>query len=197
MVATNRFDDQSRPVQVRLEYLKRRKVLRLWSDEPAREPIEIHRAALLEALGDDPEPEGAPPRFLLIAGIPGRSGSGDEVRPLVTAFEHEDQARAAFRSLRMRAHPKTSWAQVLSLTGRGRPRPICWFGTAPAAGVLAGPPANTNAQISEVKPVVRRRRTWPRRRPESRELPSAPGSVSPRRARRAPASLKTTRKESR
>ena len=50
MVATNRFDDRSRPVEVRLEYLKRRRVLRLWPDRPALEPIEVHRSALLEAV---------------------------------------------------------------------------------------------------------------------------------------------------
>lgn len=169
MVATNRSDDDSLRSPVRLDYLRRRKVLRLWTSQPTDAPIEVPRAELLEALGEDLDGAAFPPRYLLIAGIPARSDRGGDVRPLVTAFEHEDQARSAFRSLRLRSHPRTAWAQVVSLDARGQPHPICWFGTSAAdvPGSVADPVADSGrreARLYEAKPAVRRWRTWPRRR---------------------------------
>ena len=176
---------------VRLEYVKRRRVLRLWTNERAGEPIEVQRDAVLEALGDDPETAGGAARYLLLAGVAsGPSGTGD-ARPLVVAFEFEDQARAAFRTLRLRANPRATWAQVVSITTKGRPQPVCWFGTAPVSDLdgrsIAGRQSVTPAYVpasapgtrtSGVKPAVRRWRTWLRRPQEQSVPPGSPDSVS-------------------
>jgi hypothetical protein len=182
MVA-DRSEDEEEGSRVRLQYMKRRKVMLLWASERATEPIEVPRAALLEALGDDDvRADGSPDRYLLVAGIPNRSDGAGEPRPFVATFEHEAEARAAFKSLRLRAQPRTAWAQIVSISSKGRPRTVCWFGTESPHPPAADGPGRATAGQPETphagaKPAVRRWRTWPRRRRlEPSVPPEAPGS---------------------
>jgi hypothetical protein len=68
----------------------------------------------------------AQPRLLLFAGLHGspRGGAGD----LVGWFESEDDARAAFRELRVTRSDEDGWAELVALGRGGRPTMVAWFG---------------------------------------------------------------------
>jgi hypothetical protein len=205
-VVAERFEEEAEESQLRLQYLKRRKVLLVWPSERASEPIEVPRAAVLDALGGDgPQAAGPPARYLLIAGVPTRFDGAGEPRPFVATFEHEEQARAAFQALRLRAQPRTAWAQIVSLSSKGHPQTVCWFGTASPHRPAADRPGRAIAlqpdvQDTGAKPAVRRWRTWPRRRQESPVPDAAPDSPVEEAAPWAPPprpGRKATRKEHR
>lgn len=129
---------------VRIEYLKARGVIRL---VPHREPdrpatsVEVPLDALFAQLGIDPRGAASPCRFLLFAG--GGIGGGG-LRDLVGVFSNQDEARAAFVQVRLEHDGPGAWAELVSVDGRGKVAPLCWFGRPPpraGAGAGAGTPA--------------------------------------------------------
>ena len=101
---------------------------------------------------------------LLLAGIAVHP-SGGGMRTRVASFEGEDEARAAFRRVRLEATGPADWAQLLALDAQGRLRPLCWFGPTPDLHHGNDAPWRTGGPVLEVKPAGRRRRTWARGRP--------------------------------
>ena len=65
-------------------------------------------------------------RYLLFAGAsqPPRGGLGD----LVATFTSEQQARDAFRKVRLQPPSLRSWAQLAIVDGDHGIKPLCWFG---------------------------------------------------------------------
>ena len=140
----------------RIEYLKRRRVLRLDGWHCDREPlqsVELPLRAFLERLDIDLENLAVPRRYLLFSGL-GRPGGG--ARDLTGVFESEQKARAAFHLLRTERRLPSSWAQLVMLDDRGRPKPLCWFDADP----LAGPAAVRKDDGAEA---AMRRRPWRRK----------------------------------
>ena len=115
----------------RIEYVKRRRVLRLDGWHGDREPlqsVELPLRAFLERLDIDVEDLTPPRRYLLFSGL-GRPGGG--ARDLTAVFESEQKARAAFHALRTERRLPSSWAQLVTLDDRGRTKPVCWFDAEP------------------------------------------------------------------
>jgi hypothetical protein len=65
-------------------------------------------------------------RYLLFAGTqrPTDGGLGE----LLDTFTSEEEARRAFRDVRLRMSSPTSWAQLAAVHDRHGLKPMCWFG---------------------------------------------------------------------
>lgn len=119
----------SRAGQVRVQYVKGRRVLRLAGGEDATSWIEVPLEEFCASLGIDVAQLAPPPRYLLFAGV--GHGAGRSSRHLAAAFDDEQGARAAFRALRLGHAEPDDWAEVDSVEPSGSLRRLCWFG-APA-----------------------------------------------------------------
>lgn len=116
-------------------------------------------AAALGALGPDAAGVG---RYLLVASVPAAGRS----RPHLALFTDPDEAKAAFRAVRLQTDPRADWAHLVSIDAGGTLRPMRWFGTpSPSVDGAGGALATGGAGVTGVKPAGRRRRTWPRRTP--------------------------------
>lgn len=76
--------------------------------------------------GHGGRPQTAAERYLLFAGtqLPPNGGLGD----LLGTFTSEEEARRAFRDVRLRLSSPTSWAQLAVVDDRHGLTPMCWFG---------------------------------------------------------------------
>lgn len=120
-----------------LEYVKRRRVLRLggWHGNIERlETVELPLQTFLERLDIEVQ-EKAPARWYMLFAGQGRPAGG--ARDLIGVFESDEKARRAFHELRARPSPPMSWAQLVMLDGRGRTRPVCWFDPNPSVHLLS------------------------------------------------------------
>lgn len=113
---------------MRIEYVKGRRALRVTAGGSAGEPVEVPLAVLVERLEIDRRDLGAQPRLLLFAGRHDspRYGSGD----LAGWFDGEDEARAAFREVRAATADGEGWAELVALEAGPRPAVRAWFGRA-------------------------------------------------------------------
>jgi hypothetical protein len=124
----------------------------------------------------------APAPYLLLASLSTHPSLG-RPRQLLAAFPTESEARQAFQVLRLKTRPRTEWAQLVEVDATGRLRPVCWFGPGPqlvdgTESPWWGNSGNAGiAEITDVKPVVRRRRTWPRKKGNESALPADSFSV--------------------
>lgn len=119
----------SASTQMRIEYLKGRRVLRLTArdgDAPPLGSIEIPFAALVEQLDIDAAELARRPRLLLFAGLHDRPRGG--VGDLIGCFESEGDGRAAFRQLREERSDAEGWAELVALEDNGRRNLLAWFG---------------------------------------------------------------------
>ena len=66
------------------------------------------------------------PRYLLFSGLHGKAASG--LGNLVGVFDRSDEAKAAFRALRLTTPSGDRWAELASLDRSGRLDLLCWFG---------------------------------------------------------------------
>lgn len=64
-------------------------------------------------------------KYLLFAGSH-RTGGG--LQDLAGVFDTEQDARAAFTGVRLRAGAAVDWAELASVDAGGRIRVLCWFG---------------------------------------------------------------------
>ena len=112
---------------MRIEYVKRREVLRLSGTAMADGvPVEIPLSQLIERLDVDPATLGVPVRYLLFGGLhwDARGGSRD----LSGVYTCETTARQAFVELRKRRSDREGWAELAALDGKGRLTTLSWFG---------------------------------------------------------------------
>ena len=119
----------SASMQVRIEYLKGRGVLRLTArggDAPPLGSVEVPFAALADQLQIEPAGAAGPPRLLLFAGLHDRPRGG--AADLIGCFESEVEGRAAFRRLREERSDDEGWAELVSLGDNGRRTVLAWFG---------------------------------------------------------------------
>ena len=125
------------PVGVRVEYVKRRRVLRLvgWHEDGETVARTLSVPEFCEELGIEAEELAAPRRYLVFAGSHRApvGGAGD----LVAAFDSEQEARKAFSALRLSRPGHDEWAEMVALDGRGQVHQLLWFGAGrghPAGG---------------------------------------------------------------
>ncbi|MDQ3643538.1 MAG: hypothetical protein M3450_19225 [Actinomycetota bacterium] len=119
----------SASMQMRIEYLKGRRVLRLTArggDAPPLGSVEVPFAALVEQLEIDAGELARPPRLLLFAGLHERPRGG--IGDLIGCFESEGDGRAAFRRLREERSDDEGWAELVALEDNGRRALVAWFG---------------------------------------------------------------------
>ncbi len=119
-----------------LEYVKRRRVLRLggWNGDGQRlETIELPLQHFLERLDIDVQKHEPPRWYLLFAGQARPAGG---TRDLMGVFESEEKARAAFHELRAERRSLLSWAQLVVFDSRGRTKPVCWFDPKPSTHLV-------------------------------------------------------------
>ncbi|HEV2758754.1 MAG TPA: hypothetical protein VGV86_04210 [Acidimicrobiales bacterium] len=131
---------KSASMQMRIEYLKGRRALRLTAhgaDAPLGS-VEVPFAALVVQLQIDPGELAPPSRLLLFAGLHDRPHGG--AADLIGCFESEVEGRAAFRRLREERSDDEGWAQLVSLGDNGRRTLLAWFGR------------NGNTKEMELKP---------------------------------------------
>ncbi len=106
---------------------------------------------------DDGAATGRGPRYLLFAGTaqPPRGGLGD----LVATFTSEQEARNAFRQLRLQPPSCRSWAQLAVVDADGALRPLAWFGIGASLGGSSVKPDVPAVSRSQARPRVSRRTT--------------------------------------
>ena len=133
--------------RLRVEFVKRRRVLRVVGQEEADrsrvEPLELPVDGLLHRLGIPPEQLGLPSRYLLFGGS--QQGAVGGLRSLVGVFGTEAEGREAFRRLRLAARSDPGWGELVALDPSGRPKPLCWFGL--PSQVVAVDPAGSSRLI--------------------------------------------------
>lgn len=125
-----------------IEYLKRRRVVRLfaWSEEAGDiEPIEVPIGSLCEQLGIDLGDLRPPSQYLLFGGS-GRRSPGSRL-DLVRGYACEMEARAAFRQIRVDDPSPGVWAELVALDAAGKVKPVCWYGSRPRADTEGRPAA--------------------------------------------------------
>jgi hypothetical protein len=114
--------------QVRVQYVKSRRVLRLaGGHDGTTVSVEVPLDEFCTRLGIDVAQLAPPRRFLLFAGV--GSEPGGSFRHVVATFLDEQGARAAFRALRLGHGEPADWAEVASVESAGGLRRLCWFGT--------------------------------------------------------------------
>jgi hypothetical protein len=165
---TTGFTEGATPARVRVEFVKRRRVLRVvgWdeTDRAKVEPLELPLDGLLDRLGIPAEQLGLPSRYLLFGGSQQDAVGG--LRSLLGVFSSEAEGREAFRRLRLTPRSEPGWGELVVLSPSGRPKPVCWFGL--PSQVVAVHPAGSS-RLTEASgtttdvPGVSRRRTLRRR----------------------------------
>ena len=107
---------------MRIEYREGRRA--------AGDEVEVPVAALIERLDVDRHDVAPEPRVLLFAGLHdhARGRAGD----LMGWYASEDDARAAFRELRLARSDDEGWAELVALEAGGGRRLLAWFGRPPA-----------------------------------------------------------------
>ena len=112
---------------IRVEHVKGRGMVRLvrWTAGRVQDDgVGLDVSDFCTRLGlptDDPGPSA---HFLLVAGAE-RPGAGH----VVALFDNEQDARAAFVTVRRSDPGAEAWAQVTRLSAGGEVRRLCWFGT--------------------------------------------------------------------
>ena len=100
--------------------------------------------------------EGPSRLYLIFAGLHGeaRCGTGD----LVAVAASPDEARQAFRAVRLRLTDRDGWAELTVVSEGGKARRLSWFGVErwPRPNPLAAMPVGPAEQVSI--------RGWRRRR---------------------------------
>lgn len=165
---TTRFTEGATPARLRVEFVKRRRVLRVvgWdeTDRARVEPLELPLDGLLDRLGIPAEQLGLPSRYLLFGGSQQDAVGG--LRSLLGVFSSEAEGREAFRRLRLTGRSEPGWGELVVLSPSGRPKPVCWFGL--PSQVVAVHPAGSS-RLTEASgtttdvPGVSGRRTLRRR----------------------------------
>jgi hypothetical protein len=91
------------------------------------------------------------PLYLLFAGHHGEPKRG--AGTIVATFSSQDQARAAFRQMRLNLANGEGWAELAAVSNRGPARRLSWFGQegswsrSPLSPALAtGPSADRSAR---------------------------------------------------
>ncbi len=72
--------------------------------------------------------------FLLFGGTHQEAAGG--LRSLRGVFDGEEEARAAFRRLRLEPRPAPGWGELVALESSGRVKALCWFGV-PSEAIAA------------------------------------------------------------
>lgn len=80
--------------------------------------------------------EAEPSWFLLFGGLHQESIGG--LRSIRGVFDSEDEARSAFRRLRLEHRSAPGWAELVALDRSGRVKALCWFGV-PSEAVVDHP----------------------------------------------------------
>ncbi len=75
--------------------------------------------------------------FLLFGGTRQEAGGG--LRSLRGVFDREEEARTAFRRLRLEPRSGAGWGELVELEASGRVQALCWFGV-PSEAIAAHPP---------------------------------------------------------
>ncbi len=121
--------------QVRIEYVKSRRALRLTAGD-GDGTVEVPLAALISELRIDRRDLVPQARVLLFGGTHDRArgGSGD----LIGWFETDADGRAAFREVRATRTDDQGWAELVALGTGDRPTVLAWFGR-PGGGAGAAP----------------------------------------------------------
>ena len=118
---------------IRIEHVKGRGMVRLvrWTAGRVEDDgVGLEVSAFCTRLGLTTDVLGPSAHYLLVAGAE-RLGAGH----VVSLFDSEDDARAAFVTVRRADPGAEAWAEVTKLSAGGEVRRICWFGT-PAAPSL-------------------------------------------------------------
>lgn len=87
--------------------------------------------------------EGPSSWYLLFGGLRQEAVGG--LRSLRGVFSTEEEARSAFRRLRLARRPAPGWGELVVLEPSGRFRALCWFGV-PAEAIAAHPAGSAAGQ---------------------------------------------------
>jgi hypothetical protein len=112
---------------VRVEHLKGRGVVRLFRWTAGRvedDGVGLEVSDFCARLGLTTDVLGPSVHYLLVAGAE-RPGAGH----VLSIFDSEQDARAAFVTVRRSDPGPDAWAELTELTVRGDVRRLCWFGT--------------------------------------------------------------------
>ena len=90
--------------------------------------------------------EAEPSWFLLFGGLHQESIGG--LRTIRGVFDSEDEARGAFRRLRLEHRSAPGWGELVALDLAGRVTALCWFGV-PSEAVAAHPAGSGRLTESE------------------------------------------------
>jgi hypothetical protein len=92
--------------------------------------------------------EGPPTLYLIFAGLHGetRRGTGD----LVAVAASPDEARQAFRAVRLQLRDRDGWAELTAISEGGKARRLSWFGVDrwPRPNPLAAMPVGPADQVN-------------------------------------------------
>jgi hypothetical protein len=88
-------------------------------------------------------PEGPPPWYLLFGGLRQEAVGG--LRSLRGVYATEEEARSAFRRLRLERRSAPGWGELAVLERAGRLRALCWFGV-PSEAMAAHPAGSARDQ---------------------------------------------------
>lgn len=113
-----------------LAYDRRRRVVRLPTG------AELPVRTFLDQLGIDLTDILPGRQYLLFAGEGRRPAGG--TRDIVRTFTSEQEARAAFRHLRLSVRDGEGWGELVALDARGRVKRLCWFEHRPVADRVPG-----------------------------------------------------------
>jgi hypothetical protein len=109
----------------------------------------------------DTQHDGRPTLYLVFAGLhrDTRGGTGD----LVAVSASPEEARQAFRSVRLQVADRDGWAELTAVCDGGKTRRLSWFGTDrwpsrhPLADLVQGPDAPRHESRRRLRRVGRRR----------------------------------------
>jgi hypothetical protein len=122
---------------LRVEHVKGRGMVRLvrWTAGGVEDDgVGLEVSDFCTRLGLTTDVLGPSAHYLLVAGAE-RPGAGH----VVSLFESEEDARAAFVTVRRSDPGSEAWAEVTRLSPCGELRRICWFGTPATASHPIGP----------------------------------------------------------
>ena len=102
--------------------------------------------------------------FLLFGGTHQEASGG--LRSLRRVFASEEEARAAFRRLRLEPRSAPGWGELVALESSGRVKALCWFGV-PSEAIAAYPAGSVRVTeapgtTTDVPGVSARGRLWRR-----------------------------------
>lgn len=100
----------------------------------------------------DAQQEETPTLYVVFAGwhTDSRRGTGD----IVAVSASQDEARQAFRAVRMRVADRDGWGELTEVTDGGKARRLSWF------GVDRWPGANPLAALLQEQGATARARRW-------------------------------------